>query len=88
MTWQEEFERLERKMADLKTDVAKVEADLATIKTGIASLNAQIQALQAQLAAGASGTTLSAADQAAVDQLASDADALAAQFPVPTPPAA
>jgi len=71
-------------MADVKTDISKLQADLATIKTGLAGLNSQIQTLNDKLNAG---TTLSADDAAALDQLASDADNLASQFPAPAPPA-
>lgn len=77
-------------MATVSTELAQVQTNLNTIGTGITSLDSQIQALQQQIANG--GSTLTAADQAALDaivaqsgQLATQANAVVTPPPTPTP---
>jgi hypothetical protein len=59
---------------------AKVEANFAALKTAIAALDAQIVAFQN------SPGTLSATDQAALDQIVADSAALVTQAGTVTPP--
>ena len=87
------------KMSPVQTFAAQEAANLAAtataltgITTGIAALDADIQQLQAQIAA--SSSTLTPADQAALDTIVASSGALVTQaqgistsIPAPAPPA-
>jgi len=59
-------------LAQVASDLAAMQTDFTTISTGIAGLNAQIQQLKDQLAGG----VLTAAQQAALDNVVASADSL------------
>jgi chromosome segregation ATPase len=75
---------LEKKVAKIDDELAAIKADQLTIKAGVASLQTQITTLSAALAAGG----LTAAQQAALDDVKATADALAGVFApgIPAPP--